>query len=128
VAREHAPHLARQLLQPLLPVLGIERRQLNLPDDPVEDEQEQLLLVADVPVERGRRSAELLRDAAHARGLEALAVDHSERGVDDRVAAERRARCRAVPPCPRPRRLGDGVRLDVRCASLAHLTWNTVLC
>jgi hypothetical protein len=54
MTRQNAPQLARDPLQLLLPVLGVGRGKLHFGDDAVEDELQELVLGAHVPVERQR--------------------------------------------------------------------------
>ena len=110
--REDPARLAREGPQLLLPAGWIGGRQPNLADHPVERELQELVLAADVPVEGGRRGAELVGDAPHAGGIEPLGVDDAERGLDDSLPAQGRARRRTRPPPARPGRLGDLVLVD----------------
>ena len=81
-----------EVLDLLLPALGIGRAgRVHLADRPLEHQVDELVLVAHVPVQRCRARPELLRQAPHGKRIEAFAVQHGERGVDDRLAAERRA-------------------------------------
>jgi hypothetical protein len=80
---------AAELLDLLAPVLRVGLGHLGLAHDPVEQQAQQLLLVADVPVQRRGAGAELVRELAHAQALHALTLEQHERGVDDRLAAQR---------------------------------------
>ena len=57
-----------ELLQLLLPSGGSGVGQLDLPGDPLEQQLEELVLVADVPVEGGRAGPELLADRVASTG------------------------------------------------------------
>ena len=67
-----------------------ERRPRHVGGEPVEQQHEQLVLVADVPVERHRRARELVRDAAHRQRLDPLPADDRLRGVDHGLPREPR--------------------------------------
>ena len=85
---EQLARVAGELFDLLLPVLGVGLDHLGLADDPVEHQAEQLLFVADVPVQRGRAGVQLLRELAHRDALQAFALHQPQCGVDDLVPRE----------------------------------------
>ena len=73
-----------------LPVAA-RRGSLELADDAFDDAVEQVVLVADVAVERHGVDAEVLAEPAHAQRLEAAPVGEVDGGLQDALAGQRRA-------------------------------------
>ena len=85
------------MAQPLLPrQRGVGHRDGG--EHPVGELDHQLVLVAEVAVDRGRVGAELVADPAHGQAAEAVLVDDALGGADDHGAIEPDARVRRVPP------------------------------
>jgi hypothetical protein len=76
--------------QPPAPVVGERLRHQHLAADLVEHQVQQLVLAGHVGVGSHRRDPELLGQAPHRDGLEALLVGELDRGVDDLLAAHGR--------------------------------------
>ena len=91
MAEDHAAHRARHVLELLLPALRVRVGHRLLADHAVEDQVEQAVLGADVPVQRRGGGVQRPRDVAHAEQVEAVGVEHGERGVDDRLLRQRLA-------------------------------------
>jgi hypothetical protein len=74
----------------------------DFPDNPVEDEVEQLVLVPDVPVEGCRPGVQLLAEAAHRQRFQPLFVHDPERRLDDLATRQghpgRALACRRARP------------------------------
>src|SRR5207244_616375 len=87
VALHAAPDLAHQQAELALPRAAL-ARQRELARTEVDDRVDQLVLVAEVNVERHRRHAELAREPPHAETLDALAVRQLESGARDPLAGE----------------------------------------
>src|SRR5207237_6400716 len=122
---------ACHLLELLLPARRLRPRHLLLADDMVEEQVEQAVLAADVPVQRRRASVEFVGYTAHGQAVQPFAVQDPQRGLDDRLLGDRVAaaaggtRGRALP--------GDRRQRFLLCRSLrlrdhfiGHLT-NSVL-
>ena len=103
----------RDLLDLVLPLITPWLGHLLLADDVVENQVQQPVLAAHVPVERGRAGVEFLGDPAHAQAVEPVPVEDAQRGLNDgfhrdRItpgvawpAAEHAARGAAAPAVPR---------------------------
>jgi hypothetical protein len=115
VAQAGGALVAGDLLDLLLPPRRVGVGNPALADDLVQDQVEQAVLAADVPVQRRGAGAELVGELAHAQGGQALAVQELDRGGHDRGAADRlaaaagRAFGGALPG--RRRDLGAGARV-----------------
>jgi adenine/guanine phosphoribosyltransferase-like PRPP-binding protein len=70
-----------------------------LAEDDLDHAVEQVVLVDDVLVQGHGHSAELLSEAAHAQGLDAVGVGVRDRTVQDPVAAQCEAACWRVVAC-----------------------------
>lgn len=81
-------------------------------------ELEQLVLVAHMPVEGRGAGAEFPSDALHRQRLRAVAIEHAEGGIDDRVATERCAWRGAVPGRHAPGRLWQALAGGSRAGRL----------
>ena len=90
-------------------------RRRQLAHDRVGDERQQLVLRADVVVERHRPGVELGREAAHRQRVDALGVGDAHRGRGDLLAGEARA-----PARPRSGRVPDVERLGHRRATISR--------
>ena len=93
VAEHHAPGRHHVLAQRGLPGPA-RRRSLDLADDDLDDAIEQVVLVADVAVERHGIDAELLAELAHAQRLDAASIGERPRppGARGRGSTARGAR------------------------------------
>ena len=80
---------AGHLLELLLPWSGVRVRDVLLADDVIEEQVQQPVLAADMPVQRGGASVEFLGDAAHGQAVHSLAVKDPQRGLDDHVPVDR---------------------------------------
>ena len=80
------------------PVGGVRVGKVHLRDHRVEHEDEELLAVAHVGVERRRRDAEVGGQLAQAERLEAVAVDQVDRRVEDLLPGQRDALGPLGPP------------------------------
>jgi hypothetical protein len=89
VAEDGRAHGAGHVFELLLPVVGVGIGNRLFADHAVEDQVEEAVFGADVPVQRGGGGVQRARDMAHAEQIEAVGVQHLERGVDDRLLAER---------------------------------------
>ena len=83
------PHLAEQVGELLLPTRGVRLREHQLLGHPLEYQLEQLLLVADMPVQRSRPCTQLLSHPAHREAVHPLGVEDPDRRIDDGLAGER---------------------------------------
>src|SRR5207247_6406411 len=95
MAQADAALVPGDLLELLLPARGVGVGHLLLADDLVEHQVEQAVLAADVPVQRRGAGPELVAEPAHAQRGQALAVEQVDRGLHDRLPADRLA------PAPR---------------------------
>jgi hypothetical protein len=86
VRLQHPPVFGREHLQ-LRPPGQVVRRLRHLGDDGLGEEAEELLLVADMPIEGARAHAEALGQGAHGQALEARLIQQVEGGADDLLAA-----------------------------------------
>jgi hypothetical protein len=89
-------------LQAGLPVRPGLARQVDFADDEVGDAPEQVVLVADMRIERHRLDAERLADPAHADRIDALAIRQA-----DRRAQHPLARQGSAAPGPGFEQVGD---------------------
>ena len=62
---------------------------VDLAEDRLEQAVEQVVLVADMAVERHRVDAELLAELAHAQGLDSASIRELDRDEEDSLARER---------------------------------------
>src|SRR5207237_6247097 len=131
-AMDGAEH-GRHLLGPRPPGGG---GQLDLAEEPVGERPEDLLLRADVAVERHDAHAALLGDAAHRERLEAFGLDQGRGGVDDRIEREPAgsrppAALRLHPPSSGPLTVripytyGAGVRAQGATGGVRTCRWPT---
>ena len=98
---------ARDLLELLLPAAGIGIGDVHFSDHAVEDQIEEPVLGADVPVQRGGGDVQGARDVAHAQQVESVLVEHRECRIDDRLLGEQVASApRRSLGRSRPRRRG----------------------
>ena len=108
VAEDRRAHRARDVLDLLLPAIGIRVRHRLLADHAIEHEVEQPVLGPDVPVQRARGRVQRARDVAHAEQLEAVGIEDGERRIDDGFLRERLApRAWRTLRRPRPGWRGD---------------------
>jgi len=99
---------ARDLLELLLPAAGIGIGDVHFSDHAVEDQIEEPVLGADVPVQRGGGDVQGARDVAHAQQVESVLVEHRECRIDDRLLGEQVASApRRSLGRSRPRRRGQ---------------------
>ena len=85
--------------------IGLGHRRLA--DDPIQQEVQQLLLVADMPVQGGGARVQLVRQPAHREALQAVALEQDEGGVDDQLAGQRALVARRLGPAAPPRGVRD---------------------
>ena len=85
---QHAAQGPSHLGELVAPALGRDHFLDELADHRVEDEVLELVLVLDVPVERGRAGFELLAELAHGQRRQPVAVGQPDRGRHDLVARE----------------------------------------
>jgi hypothetical protein len=100
VPEDRRAHRPRDLLELLLPAAGLRIGNVLLADDAVEDQVEQAVLGADVPVQGGRRGVQRARHVAHAQLVEAVGIENAQCGVDDRLLRQRLAPAALRRPCP----------------------------
>ena len=81
----------RKVAELLLPSARIGGGKDDLVGHLLEDELQELALVAHVPIERGRAGPEFLTHPSHREGIHAVAVEDAESRIDDRVPREWRA-------------------------------------
>jgi hypothetical protein len=126
VTEDARAHVAGDLLELVLPALGVGVRDVQLADHAVQQQVQELVLARHVPVEGGRAGVELGREAAHRQRVEPLAVEHRQRGLDDLLARERRSPGPSRRPRGRrPGRGGDACSVVVRHANNVPIA-NTV--
>src|SRR5207247_1045546 len=103
---------------------GVGVGHLLLADDLVEHQVQQAVLAADVPVQRRGAGPELVAEPPHAQRGQALAVEQVDRGLHDRLPADRLAPPpgRPVGP-PRPGRVLGGLLTG---ANLFGWEWRSV--
>ena len=110
VGEQGRVHLPYELLDLLLPALGVRLGEVHLAGEALDQQRQQLVLAGDVGVERGGPGAQSLGDAAHADGVEPARVEDPQRGVDDPVAVERPAgRLGSRRAAAAPGRLGSAL-------------------
>src|SRR5438132_6744827 len=84
----HGSNLSSQHLDLLLPDGRVGLRQANLVVKTLEQELEQLVLVAYMPVQRGGAGTQLLGDAAHGKAVDAILFEYARRGVENALAGD----------------------------------------
>jgi len=89
VAQDRRTMTPRHLLDLFFPLAAARRGNLLLADHPVEDQVQQAVLAAHVPVQRSRAGVEVLGDPAHAQAVEPIPVEDAQRGLDDRLDRDR---------------------------------------
>jgi len=121
VLAQQAEALQRSIAQPALPVLARNVRAGHARQHRVGRALQQLVLVADVVVQRHRRHAEVCGQAAHAQVLGALALNQGQGGVHDSLLAQR-GRLDSLARGPGQRSSvptedrGARILLDTRCS------------
>jgi hypothetical protein len=89
VTEHHGPGVHRLRANGGLPVIA-PGRLLDLSEDRLDQAVEQIVLVANVAIQRHGVDAELLAQLAHAERLDAAAVGELDRDEEDALPAERR--------------------------------------
>jgi hypothetical protein len=89
VPQDRGPLAQRDLLELLLPAVTLRGRHIHLADDLVENQIQQAVLVADVPVQGGGAGVQRVRHPPHAQPFEAFAVQDLDRGLGDRLDGDR---------------------------------------
>src|SRR5690606_7549927 len=88
VPLQHPPTLQGPALELILPPCRIGLGELDLADDPIQDQVEQFVLAADVGIQRRSSGIEGLGDATHREPVDSIPVDDLESHLDDPIPIE----------------------------------------